>query len=211
MGIRQPLRLGRWLSTSHRGSNGSLDPHMDSICPFLVPLVPSVSEWKIQIKSVNLQKQMKVSFSNCNYGEINIFSVVCRLPSEFRTIFWLVNPMSWEKASLWGGKDREAGKPKNDKKKQLIRTETDDLFKITTTAVKPTTFSNKHTLSFDWNNILCCFLNWKVFFSWKTCKKNILISSTRFQLNFVVVSMANLTWGIQGGNLPVWGAQTRSR
>ena len=45
----------------------------------------------------------------------------------------------------------------------------------------------------------------------KNMQKNILISSTRFQLNFVVASMANLTWGIQGGNLPVWGAQTRSR
>lgn len=49
-----------------------------------------------------------------------------------------------------------------------------------------------------------------VFFM-KNMQKNILISLTRFQLNFVVVSMANLTGGIQGGNLPVWGAQTRSR
>lgn len=80
---------------------------------------------------------MKVSFSNCNYGEIDIFSVVCRLDD-----FLAGTPHVMGKASLWGGKDREAGKPKNDKK-QLIRTETDDLFKITTTLVNPTTFSKK--------------------------------------------------------------------
>lgn len=51
---------------------------------------------------------MKVSFSNCNYGEIDIFLCV--------DDFLAGKPDVMGKASLWRGKDREAGKPKNDKK-----------------------------------------------------------------------------------------------